>query len=441
MSGVKLWTPLVLLLAFMLGTCGQWAAPKRGAARQIRVSRASQRDAHPGMQFAGLDASDEAASDEAAASQARADGPSGAGEDGGEGGGGREQEAGGVVAGSYGVEFIEPRDGDVVRSTPFRVAMRTTGGFSVPEHGEIRLTMTYPGRGQDVRVLQSTEFRSWNVVGGDFTITAMLVSTKDEPMSAPTTVHVVQERGPHFVLMQPLDGQLLLAHATVPVVLTFGGAVPAGSRACFELTSTPPKGRAAGVHRARTCTDDADVVMAEEQGVLKVQIPAPAGNCTLRAAAFDADDRPLTPEAVRHFRVVEEQEECPPGSGIACLHGECQQDRCVCDYGAFAGRRCAPAASAPPPTSAAIAALGASSSSTRIRSSAAALHGASGGGAVSLADAYLHLVKAALLDALYSKDRPGETQVVARSMVGQYSLSPPPLLSPPLPRLSFSPVL
>ena len=25
---------------------------------------------------------------------------------------------------------------------------------------------------------------------------------------------------------------------------------------------------------------------------------------------------------VRYFRVVDEQDECPPGSGVACLHGE-----------------------------------------------------------------------------------------------------------------------
>jgi hypothetical protein len=95
--------------------------------------------------------------------------------------------------GAYALEFVEPLDGDTVSSTPFRVALRTTGGFRVPDDGEIRLTMTYPGRGQDVRVLQSTEFQSWNIVGGDFTISAMLVSTKDEPLSDATTVQVKTE--------------------------------------------------------------------------------------------------------------------------------------------------------------------------------------------------------------------------------------------------------
>ena len=379
---------LLLVLLAPLACPSQWTAPKRGAARSVRMSQASTREqAHPGLQFAGLDST----------GVGDAEGANAAG-DGGEGREDPQQGAGQGAANDYAVEIITPRDGDVVRSTPFRVAMRTTGGFNVPEHGEIRLTMTYPGRGQDVRVLQSTEFRSWNVVGGEFTITAMLVSTKDEPMSAPATVHVAQERGPHFVLLQPEDGQLLLARSTVPVVVIFGGAVPAGSRACFQLTSTPPGDQQAEpAHQARTCTDDADVVMTEEQGKLQVQLSAPAGNCTLRAAVFDADDTALTPESVRHFRVVEEQEECPPGSGVACLHGECQQDRCVCDYGAFTGKRCAPAPRAV-----------ASSSAIAALSSPSAVSGAAAG----LGSAYLHLVKAALLDALYAKDRPGETQVI-----------------------------
>lgn len=49
-------------------------------------------------------------------------------------------------------------------------------------------------------------------------------------------LQVKQERGAHFVLMQPLDGQLLISRAAVPVVVLFGGVVPPGSRACFDIT-------------------------------------------------------------------------------------------------------------------------------------------------------------------------------------------------------------
>jgi len=237
----------------LIGTCvGQWKAPKRGSAQRVQIasSQGSQRDAHPGAQFAGLDSSEEdvqvAAADGYQSFDDRLSDPVVAG------GAETEDEA----RHAYAIEFIEPLDGGTISSTPFRVSMRTTGGFSVPEHGEIRLVMAYPGRGEDVRVLQSTQFHSWNVVGGDFTITAILIS-----------------------------------------------------------------------------------------GGLRVQIPVSAGNCSLRAAVYDAEGRRLTPETVRHFRVVEEQQECPPGSGVACLHGECQGSRCVCDFGDFGGRRCAPSAS------------------------------------------------------------------------------------------------
>lgn len=54
----------------------------------------------------------------------------------------------------YGIEILEPADGGTVSATPFRVVMRTTGGFRVPEDGEVQMTMTYEGRGREVRVLQ-----------------------------------------------------------------------------------------------------------------------------------------------------------------------------------------------------------------------------------------------------------------------------------------------
>lgn len=287
-----MWRQCVMLLLFSV-CAGQWSAPKRGTARQIRVTPPpSQRDAHPP---AGLDSEE----DGGKADSNRENGSAG---DGNEDGAQDGSQEGKKTATDYGLEFIEPLDGDTLSSTPFRVAMRTTGGFSVPEDGEIRLTMTYPGRGQDVRVLQSTEFRSWNIVGGDFSITAMLVSTKDEPLSNPTTVQVKQERGAHFVLMQPVDGQLMLSRTAVPIVVLFGGTVPPGSRACFDVSSTPPKSpNAAPPHHIRVCTDDTDVVMKEEHGGLRVEIPIPAGNCTLRAAVYDADNQALRHVSLHRF--------------------------------------------------------------------------------------------------------------------------------------------
>jgi hypothetical protein len=192
----------MVLLLLVVGLCSaQWTAPKRGAVRQVRVpqTRNFQRDAHPGAQYAGLDSlelNEQREDDDAR--ETNVEGSSGEDSDNSfstgadddedsassdehplqEGIGDEVAQEGSVDEANdeargyaYAVEFIEPRDGDVISSTPFRVTMQTTGGFSVPADGEILLTMTYPGRGQDIRVLQSTEFRSWNIVGGDFTIT------------------------------------------------------------------------------------------------------------------------------------------------------------------------------------------------------------------------------------------------------------------------------
>ena len=393
---------IFVLLQLLHACTGQWRAPSRNVAPRIHVAQpqpqVGQRGAQNRAQFAdATDATDatadDAAGEHAAAGQETADLKAPV-DDVAE----AHELVGREAADAYSVDFIEPRDGDTVRSTPFRVAMRTTGGFSVPAHGEIRLVMTYPGRGQDVRVLQSTEFRSWNVVGGDFTITAQLVSTKDEILSGQTTVNVRQEPGPHLVLTAPLDGQLLLAHQSVPVVLQFGGTAPAGSRVCLQVSSAVPSD-AAQKHQTtetRVCTDDAGADVQEVKGGLRVHIPAGAGNCSLEAAVFDADNRALTPALVRFFRVVDEQLECPPGSGIACLHGECVAGRCICDYGNFAGKRCAPAAVGAAPAIAALErpALLPGDAHTRV-----------------LAASYINLVKGALLDALYAKDRAGETEV------------------------------
>ena len=182
----------ITFLLLLLGACaGQWTAPKPkrggGGAGPMRVlPLPGQREAHPGAQFAGLDSLGAHARDATLVEEGSEEAAAGRSAE-ARGENGQPQE------GAYALEFVEPLDGDTVSSTPFRVALRTTGGFRVPDDGEIRLTMTYPGRGQDVRVLQSTEFQSWNIVGGDFTISAMLVSTKDEPLSDATTVQVKTE--------------------------------------------------------------------------------------------------------------------------------------------------------------------------------------------------------------------------------------------------------
>lgn len=82
--------------------------------------------------------------------------------------------------------FQKPAAGSDILSAPFLVKMGTSG-FRVPEDGEVRLTMVYEGRGQQVRVLQSLEFMCWNVVQAPLTIEAQLVSTKDEKIGEAAT--------------------------------------------------------------------------------------------------------------------------------------------------------------------------------------------------------------------------------------------------------------
>jgi hypothetical protein len=292
---------------------------------------------------------------------------------------------------AHSIEIVEPQEGETVSATPFRVLIQTTGGFRVPEDGEIQLTMTYEGRGREVRVIQSLEFFCWNVLEAPLEISATLITTKNEPASAPAVVRVWQERGPHFVLNAPTTGQLLIAQTAVPFLFMFGGEVPEGAQVCAEVVCTSP-GRSP--EQLRRCMYDEGAAVSAQGANMRMDVALPAGNCSASVAVLGADGAPLSRAERRTFRVVEEQHECPAGSGVACLHGDCAGDgaaaRCVCDSG-FAGRQCAEAARP-------------------------------AGGAVGLEAAYLHLVKAALLDELYAKDRPGETAVVARSMVGRAGL-------------------
>ena len=221
-------------------------------------------------------------------------------------------------------------------ATPFRVVMRTTGGFRVPEDGEVQLTMTYEGRGREVRVLQSLEFFCWNVLEAPLEISAVLVSTKDVPASAPAVVRVQQLRGPHFVLNAPGTGQLLVAQDAVPVLFVFGGSVPEGAQVCAAASCAAPGRTPAHLRR---CMYDEAAAVSVQGGAIRMDLTLPAGNCTISLGVFSPDGNALTRASERSFRVVEAQGECPAGSGVACLHGECAGEggeaSCRCDPGHY----------------------------------------------------------------------------------------------------------
>eukprot|EP00960_Hanusia_phi_P037134 752753-Hanusia_phi.AAC.1 len=290
----------------------------------------------------------------------------------------------------FAVRIVAPREGEVIRHTPFKVVLETTGKFRVPQDGEIMLTMSYPGRGSDVRVLQSNVFNSWNLHQGEFTISATLVSTKDDPLSPTVSTRVSQVRGPHFVLTSPEDHQLHISQQTLPVLFHLGGVLPEGSGACLEISCVHPRDEP---FLFRQCTYDEGAPFAMQEGQHRLDVKASAGNCTITAGVADAAGNPLTPVTSRVFRVVDEQDECPGGSGVTCHHGECVEEGgkeayCKCDPG-FHGDRCLP------------------------MWAGGAEEAGSGSG---LQEAYVHMVKSALLDTIYAKDRPGETKVCELSL-------------------------
>ncbi len=152
--------------------------------------------------------------------------------------------------------------------------------------------------------------------------------------------------------------------------------------------------------------------MIEVDGQYKINAVVPPGNCSLSSAVFNGEGLLLTAVAQRTFRVSEEQAECPLHSGVTCLHGECSGPgpaaECVCDPG-YGGVYCSRTEARRP-----------AGQAGRAGRAAAGEEGCKG--LEELEDGYLELVKAGLLDSLYATDRPGETRVVARSMVGRDGL-------------------
>jgi hypothetical protein len=110
------------------------------------------------------------------------------------------------------VSFVTPMNGDVIRFTPFLVEIAIDGIFKVPEDGELQISMTYDGRGTQVRVLQSLSFMCWNVGDSEIEIKAQLITTRDVPVGTPAIIRVRQQPGPHFVVWSPSDGQIFVAH-------------------------------------------------------------------------------------------------------------------------------------------------------------------------------------------------------------------------------------
>ena len=110
------------------------------------------------------------------------------------------------------LSFVTPTDGEEIRFTPFRVEVAINGTFRVPQDGEIQISMTYRGRGTQIRVLQDLYFMCWNVGDSELEIKAQLVTTRDIPIGIPVNIQVRQRPGPHFVLLSPSDGQIFVAH-------------------------------------------------------------------------------------------------------------------------------------------------------------------------------------------------------------------------------------
>ena len=189
---------------------------------------------------------------------------------------------------------------------------------------------------------------------------------------------------------------------TVPLKFSIGSLVPDDYKVCSDITCLVRANRS--VFNLSICTGDAGVELSEEDGQYQIDIPLSPGNCTLSSAIINGEQEVLSGIFVRHFRVSEEQGECPMESGVACLHGECSGDgpdaSCICDPG-YGGTYC---------------------SETESPRYGRLLGSKENGGSKSLQAAYLELVKAALVDRLYEKDRAGETKVVARSMVGRSGL-------------------
>ncbi len=188
----------------------------------------------------------------------------------------------------------------------------------------------------------------------------------------------------------------------IPIKFSLGSRVPEDFKVCSDISCSIRANNSR--FNLSFCSGDDGIQLSEADGQYQISVPLSPGNCTISSAVMNSADEVLSGIILRRFRVSEEQGECPGESGIACLHGECSGNgpdaSCVCDPG-YGGNFCSETES---PSS---------------RWLAASADDASGS---SLRSAYLELVKAALVDRLYEKDRAGETKVVARSMVGRPGL-------------------
>jgi hypothetical protein len=201
---------------------------------------------------------------------------------------------------------------------------------------------------------------------------------------------------------------------SIPLMFSLGSAVPADFRVCSEFSCSVLADRT--VLNNSICTGDEGVELIEADGQYRIDVSVPPGNCSLSSAVFNGEGQLLTDVAQRAFRVSDEQAECPPDSGVTCLHGECTgrgpTAACACDPG-YGGAYCSR-------TEAAHGGGGGRQQGMHSGGRVARDEGRQGQGGVERA--YVELVKAGLLDTLYETDRPGETRVVARSMVGRGGL-------------------
>ena len=131
---------------------------------------------------------------------------------------------------------------------------------------------------------------------------------------------------------------------SVPFMFSLGSVLPNGFRVCAEFSCS--KLSTQRTDNKSICSGHDGMQVADESGAYTIPVPLVPGNCTVAAAVFNEDGAAITGmqgstkqsnrfscdmltkgllAAVwqRRFRVSDEQEECPPESGVACIHGEC----------------------------------------------------------------------------------------------------------------------
>lgn len=158
-------------------------------------------------------------------------------------------------------------------------------------------------------------------------------------------VNVNQNLDTFFYVSAPTDGDLFFASRPISVLFLLSGfgqysELVSSGNICVHLTCAG----GGGTSEARVCSAGEDGVgLSVEGGSYKMSLSAKPGNCTMSITIFDSNGGQVGSGVDRRFWVVDEQAECPPGSGVACLYGWCDDlggGTCVCEEG-YHGSGCA----------------------------------------------------------------------------------------------------